>query len=77
MVKLVDGLTTILATRYSTAFRGIGGWDNGDGQSVFSISATVNGDSLTMVRCRNIIHYANDRHGDVSPQTVKEIIGLV
>lgn len=73
----MDGLTPILATRYSTAFRGIGGWDNGDGQSVFSIAATVSGDNLTMLRCRNVIHYADDRHGGFSPQTVKEIIGLV
>ena len=77
MVQLNGTITTILAMRYSTAFRGIGGWDNGSGQSIYSLTAEVDGDTLTMTRCRNVVHYASGDHSQATNQVVQGIIGLI
>lgn len=77
MVQLNGTITTILAMRYSTALRGIGGWDNGSGQSIYSLTAEVDGDTLTMTRCRNVVHYASGDHSQATNQVVQRIIGLI
>lgn len=71
-------LTVALAWRYGSAFRGIGGWLNSGGsQSITAVSATVSGETLTMVGAGNMLHYASGNHSVKTDLAIVEIIGIV
>lgn len=74
---MTGSLVCILAVRYSTTLRGIGGWMSGANQSIYSLTAAVDGDRLTMSSCTSMNHTPNGNHGDTYNQTVQEIIGLI
>ena len=77
LLKIQGSLTRIIAIRYSTAFRGIGGWISGNNLSTYAITATVDGDRLTMTKCASVNHVSNGSHGAIYDQTVQEIAGIV
>ena len=73
----MDSATPIIAVKLGSYLRGIGGWPNGNGHAIYGIAATVNSDTLTMVRCQSITHAANGNHGSLNDNAIERIYGLV
>ncbi len=45
--------------------------------STYAITATVDGDRLTMTKCASVNHVSNGSHGEMYDQTVQEIDGIL
>lgn len=77
MLDPVGAATMILAIKVGNSLRGIGGWPNGDGHSLYGISATVSGDTWTMQRCQSMVHKASGNHGALANDGIEHIYGIV
>lgn len=76
-IKVNGSLTPVVAVRYSSAFRGFGGWQNGNNQSFYTLAASVDNETLTMGKFVSMNHSPSSGHGGTYNQTVQEIIGLI
>lgn len=76
-IKVKGSLTPVIAVRYSSAFRGFGGWQSGNNQSLYTLAASVDNETLTMGKFVSMNHSPNSDHGGTYNQTIQEIIGLI
>ena len=77
-IRMVDNATKILAIKYGTSLRGIGGRVGTDGIPITSyISTIVSGNVLTFQYCGDITPRPFNTNGGFNNRTVAEIIGIV
>jgi hypothetical protein len=69
--------TTILAMKYGTHIRGMGGYTDKDGKvTTYHFTATFSGNEWTWVGCDSFYHYANGQHSTNTSNTVSRIYGV-